>query len=150
MTLYKADVLTEKNADPLCKVECPCHTNCPQGCPCPGWQCPCEIRGENHLEHEKCKSVADEHQAKCLKGCHVGDSRCIQLCTVGYTNELNNCPCGKNCPDGCPCDIWECDGDWWETTPGPPTTPESRVFTRSSSYSKTLFLNEHFKFCKFS
>ena len=78
----------------------------------------------NHLEHEKCKSNADEIQAKCLKGCHVGDSRCIQLCTVGYTNELNNCPCGKNCPDGCPCDIWECEGDWWETTPGPPTTPE--------------------------
>ena len=52
----------------VCEIECPCHKNCPEGCPCEGWQCLCEVKGENHAEHLECKKEVDKNWEKCIKG----------------------------------------------------------------------------------
>ena len=43
----------------------------------------------------------------CISLC-TGDADCVQMCMLEYDVSVDNCPCHKNCPDGCPCDVFDC------------------------------------------
>ena len=43
----------------------------------------------------KCMEIANEKQIECLSNCN-GDE--CQTCNQVYQNDVDNCPCRKNCP----------------------------------------------------
>jgi len=50
--------------------------------------------------------IANENQIECLSNCNGDD--CL-ACNEAYKNDVDNCPCRKNCPAGCPCKSFDCD-----------------------------------------
>jgi len=93
----------------LCMDKCPCHGDCPLGCTnCESWACneQCLDPSQNS-EAVMCVNSGikkfDECSAKCFE-----DTECISFCTVELTSALDQCPCGEECPRGCPCDGWDC------------------------------------------
>merc|ERR1712227_816678 len=48
----------------------------------------------------------NEKQKTCLDNCHT-EEECI-FCDKTHEEDIQNCPCGKNCQDGCPCKEFDC------------------------------------------
>jgi len=123
-----------------CESNCPCYENCPTGCPCPYWTCPCELIDGMHKEHENCKDEAADKHEKCEKLCNPNDALCHNVCTLQFSNDLSNCPCGTGCPLGCPCDFYDCDGKWPPHTTPQPTTSGITQTTRADPSKVIPFL----------
>jgi hypothetical protein len=66
-----------------------------------GEQCP------NYEEKDKCEAKANEDYLHCIGDCD-DDTSCLSGCSRLYNDQLTSCPCNENCPDGCPCPIYEC------------------------------------------
>ena len=97
--------------------DCPCHTNCPNGCSCP----PEDVFGNNYCptlpiadgacleEHmdvsQECRDSCTNEAYVCISKCN-GLSDCIDVCIQFDNLCINRCPCYPGCPSGCPCGIW--------------------------------------------
>ena len=111
-----------------CYKNCPCHTYCPNGCPCYGveWECGepemdgyCPEGGfqpdrecieENIEAVSKCINHCQEVSFNCVSGCQEGDDGidCRKECRDQERECKQTCPCYEQCPEGCPCPGW-CD-----------------------------------------
>ena len=93
-----------------CTDNCPCMRNCPNGCENCGF-CACyEI--ESNQDFINCRNDLEESYITCLAECSH-DPVCMSDCLRIYDQSLEKCPCGEECPNGCPCEGYECT----ETTP---------------------------------
>ena len=105
-----------------CIRDCPCQAMCPDGCQSPFCQstfCICQSENPEYDEQDLCESAADNDYFNCIIGCS-GDNSCMSECTRVYNEQLIDCPCHANCPNGCPCPNYECNGyDENDTTPAP-------------------------------
>ena len=43
----------------------------------------------------------------CIGNCE-SDGTCFRECGRTYAEDLENCPCKKNCPQACPCPDYDC------------------------------------------
>merc|ERR1711953_10640 len=86
-----------------CGNSCPCHTDCFAGCiGCQSHVCDtCFIPDENE-DFKRCVSTAERDYVHCLSFCS-SDSICSSQCLEIYSAEIRRCPCGAECPGGCPC-----------------------------------------------
>ena len=111
-----------------CHRLCPCHTGCPDGCPCTGdWNCPppelnnndfCHISGIEFPEPDQrcldewqevvteCVTPCKEASYECAVACEKGDIECVNNCKTEEYNCKKQCPCYEDCPQGCPCPHW--------------------------------------------
>ncbi|CAG5109592.1 Oidioi.mRNA.OKI2018_I69.chr2.g4112.t1.cds [Oikopleura dioica] len=109
-----------QNGDALCENSCvregfdcidgcPCHIDCPAGCQdCPADICNICAFPEENEEHIKCLADLEQELMECIGNCG-GNSSCLTLCTVEYSQNILDCPCEENCPNGCPCPHYECE-----------------------------------------
>ena len=91
-----------------CIDGCPCHADCILGCQdCTADICnACAVPEEND-DHVKCFAELEQELFKCIQNCG-GNSSCVTLCSVQYSQDILNCPCEEGCPDGCPCPNFNC------------------------------------------
>jgi len=83
---------------------------CLGGCPCLDcencWDCSIPTECSSKDEEKKCIEMANKNQVECLSNCN-GDE-CL-ACDEAHHKDVDNCPCRKNCPAGCPCESFDCD-----------------------------------------
>ncbi|CAG5078362.1 Oidioi.mRNA.OKI2018_I69.PAR.g8966.t1.cds [Oikopleura dioica] len=92
-----APVLTD------CYTACPCFRDCPEGCEnCPNSICLC-VDPENNPYTKQCSKAAFTRLDLCLESCYL-DKNCMDDCLDNYKEEIDYCPCMKNCPMGCSCE----------------------------------------------
>ena len=126
---YEHDCSSQCNrAYSSCTYNCPCNLGCPSGC---GDGCPhqlCQCRQPELDEHYiECKEHAQVHFDMCIDECDH-DILCDVVCELDYADELKDCPCQVNCPNGCPCPNYQC---------STATTTNSRTSTSGMLYSTT-------------
>ena len=84
--------------------DCPCASNCPNGCDgCQSIFCGTCVDPE--IDDVNYKVCVDRNSADldfCLKRC-TNDVSCHRSCYDDFESNLEDCPCMKNCPAGCPC-----------------------------------------------
>ena len=80
---------------------------------CPNDFCSCRNYEENP-DYIACVDHFDLIYRNCMFDCDHNDNSCYADCNRKYDENIQNCPCKSNCPDGCPCPNYECPG----TTPG--------------------------------
>ena len=119
-----------------CLTHCPCRSECPNGCNgCSGVFCQCQNADSNE-EYLECevifficfiqlgylmffvKAHFDHLYNVCVVSCPTGDFTCNANCFREYTSNLEFCPCQSGCPNGCPCNVYQCP----ETTTAPSNT----------------------------
>ena len=111
------DNCMDRNA--RCVGQCPCHEECPQGCPCiskPGENypdfCPTvkpppgSCRDQWKDEIEKCYDHCYNKNYQCIRDCPKDNEACYERCHIQAIQCPEDCPCHENCPNGCPCG-WE-------------------------------------------
>ena len=107
---------------------------------------------QKYSDFFKCKDEAASKHEKCNKLCNPSDSLCQNVCTLQFSNDLSNCPCGTGCPLGCPCDFYDCDGKWPPHTTPQPTTSGITQTTRADpskvgqDFETSLFMFRLFRF----
>ena len=69
----------------------------------------------------------------CVVSCSTGDLTCNSNCLRDYTSNLELCPCQPGCPNGCPCDIYQCP----ETTTAVTSTTTAATTTSSTTSTTT-------------
>ena len=62
---------------------------------------------ESSDDFHRCEDGLTVELGKCFESCG-GISSCIMGCTADYESGLKDCPCMEGCPNGCPCDNWDC------------------------------------------
>jgi len=93
----------------LCVDKCPCHTECFNGCPCDNDSVYCmDCQERYHDEYHLCHHNEILKFEDCAEDCEDYDLDCDADCFSKYQTALQNCPCMKNCAEGCPCDYYEC------------------------------------------
>ena len=114
--------LTWMKREGCCHRTCPCHSKCPNGCPCyadPDCEGIDGIDGIDYCEDStwkpdpNCLVEYEEIVKKCIQPCLDdsydcavacnGDKYCVNRCKQAEEACKSNCPCYENCPDGCPC-----------------------------------------------
>ena len=91
-----------------CAYVCPCYDGCPNGCDdCPSSFCTC-FETENNDDFIICRNQFEEAYNECINQCPISDFVCIGTCSREYQNNIDDCPCNTNCPEGCPCPNYEC------------------------------------------
>ena len=95
-------------AEATCIEACPCHIDCPAGCAgCVSPFCTC-ADFEDNLDYQECKKAADNEAGICADECDIDDVDCIVKCYTDRVDQIKECPCQEKCPNGCPCDNYEC------------------------------------------
>ena len=101
-----------------CISGCPCQAQCPGGCDeCNSAFCKCQS-DEPSNDQIECEEQASIELGDCILSCN-GGQQCISTCLRAYDLQLFNCPCNEGCPNGCPCESYECPVT---TTVSPTTT----------------------------
>merc|ERR1711935_1139757 len=91
-----------------CIQSCPCFSQCPDGCSdCTNSICVCAHPDDNP-DYVNCVDWVESVYVECLVSCQAGDVHCLSICGQTYSRMLNECPCEDGCPNGCPCDAYEC------------------------------------------
>ena len=90
-----------------CIGTCPCFDSCPNGCQdCSHPLCACYDQSSDQ-DFMFCSEYAELGYRKCTLDCQH-DISCYQKCEDQFQESLNNCPCNPGCPNGCPCENYEC------------------------------------------
>merc|ERR1719394_671364 len=105
-----SNCLMDCNRDSVaCSGSCPCHTDCVGGCSgCENPTCSSCNDATNDNNLDACLSKNGKTLGQCIVECQ-NDSGCKSACVTNFENEYANCPCQENCPNGCPCDNYQCD-----------------------------------------
>jgi len=91
-----------------CIQSCPCFSECLDGCSdCANSMCVCAHPNDNP-DYVHCVALVDSVYVECLLSCQAGDVHCVSICGQNYSRMLHECPCQDGCPNGCPCDAYEC------------------------------------------
>lgn len=91
-----------------CIDACPCNRDCPKGCvDCPSPFCTCR-KPESDPDLIECRHQFESVYFDCSSYCQIGDFDCIGECTRQYDENMKLCPCGEECPNGCPCPVYDC------------------------------------------
>lgn len=72
----------------------------------------------------------------CVLSCSTGDFACNGKCFREYTQNLELCPCQSGCPNGCPCEVYECP----ESTTGLSTTTANSMTTTAPSLATDVLV----------
>ena len=88
------------------------------------------VAADCESDYAECELFYDEIYNECWLSCAPGDFMCTVSCTRDYTDNLSNCPCQTNCPDGCPCPIYNC-----------PSTTTTQLTTSTAMPTSILILN---------
>ena len=64
----------------------------------------------DEAEKELCEEYFEDEYLKCVSECN-NDAFCVSKCAREYNEAILNCPCNRNCPEGCPCPNYECPSD---------------------------------------
>ena len=56
----------------------------------------------------QCESEAEAIYYVCCDSCTQGDFDCISTCGRENAEIVSQCPCNEFCPNGCPCDGYQC------------------------------------------
>merc|ERR1712142_830279 len=100
----------------VCIDSCPCHADCFDGCDdCEHPICNQCLDAEANEDYKTCELDLEATLQECLAGC-TGDSSCVLGCSNYYATKLADCPCTENCPNGCPCDSYDCNQTTTTTT----------------------------------
>ena len=62
----------------------------------------------NEVAYEHCITEAEEVFIECTNNCDSFDLVCHTDCSDAYHDQLTLCPCKEGCPNGCPCENYEC------------------------------------------
>ena len=112
---------------------CPCRDGCLNGCPCPEYDCELPFECQDYKERSECYAKvydAVTHEIVdsvdtfvveflCKAEGNAIRSWCSMLDFESWDNFLDDllfsleyplrfCPCGKECPNGCPCAEYDC------------------------------------------
>ena len=150
------DVLCKEKCEQqrrCCELDCPCRTNCLDGCPCPGEEvsdwCPGLPTDDN------CMKDWEQQEKVCVSDCLAGHYSCLAVCEdcdctdeakVECYNECKDegyectqdCPCHRNCINGC--DLGDC--PTWDkycpaTTPAVTQPPATEPITTTTAATTT-------------
>ena len=92
-----------------CTNSCPCFENCPSGCEnCPSSFCACQDVA-NSPDFISCKEKIEQEYSACILACEAGDFLCLAMCSRQLDEDMIQCPCQEGCPNGCPCQNYECE-----------------------------------------
>ena len=120
-----------------CIYHCPCYPGCPSGCEdCNSAFCKCRDYQSNP-DFLACEQHYREVYTACIVACDAGDVRCLAACSRDLDLNLMECPCMKNCRNGCPCENYECSQTTTDTT----TTTTPRTRTTVAPKTSVLILN---------
>ena len=76
-----------------CIQECPCFSECEQGCDgCANGICTCAYPDQNP-DHVDCTDYEDFMYVWCLSECEKGDVHCLSVCGIEFGNNILECPC---------------------------------------------------------
>lgn len=76
-----------------CINECPCFSECEQGCDgCDNGMCTCAYPDDNP-DHVACAEHVYFVYAMCLGRCTSGDVHCLSVCGYEFADDLETCPC---------------------------------------------------------
>ena len=62
----------------------------------------------NKVAYEHCFTEAEEIFIECTNTCDSFDLLCQTECSEAYHDQLTLCPCKEECPNGCPCENYNC------------------------------------------
>ena len=106
---------------------------------CPSEFCTCRNFEENS-DYIDCMDDYDLIYKKCMIDCDHNDPLCYATCNREYDENIENCPCKSNCPNGCPCPQYDCA----ETEPVTTTTSTLMSTSTASQRNNTvLVLNSY-------
>lgn len=78
---------------------------------CSHWICQpnsCELE-YNELNYNQCFYDLQTVVAQCNLDCQdLNENSCYLKCSENFIANHNNCPCQKDCSDGCPCEKYDC------------------------------------------
>ena len=103
---------------------------------CPNDFCPCRNYEENP-DYIACVDHFDLIYRNCMFDCDHNDNACYADCNRKYDENIQNCPCKPNCPDGCPCPNYQCP----ETTTGVSSTTRTTTTATEQRNSTVLVVN---------
>jgi len=95
-----------------CLNECPCYAKCFEGCDnCQNPVCDQSCSDpDNSTASLQCKHFVNMRYKECANTCDIdGTSECFDNCESSRAENMANCPCMQNCPNGCPCENWACE-----------------------------------------
>ncbi|CAG5080128.1 Oidioi.mRNA.OKI2018_I69.PAR.g9481.t1.cds [Oikopleura dioica] len=113
-----------------CFSYCPCHLECPHGCPCviddnnnivdhpyteKKYECELNCTETYYKEAEICMDDCHTRACACMFNCEVFGYHCTEECGMEAKACHDACPCGPLCPNGCPCDNF-CNEAYNQTT----------------------------------
>ena len=105
---------------------------------CPNAFCNCRNYEEN-FDYINCRNDYELVYKKCMYDCDHNDPVCYATCNREYDQNVENCPCRSNCPNGCPCPDYECS----ETTPEVSTTSSATSTSTSTTTSTTTVMQSN-------
>ena len=65
------------------------------------------VNPESNKDFVACKSYYTGVYTDCLFDC-ADDPSCTSNCLRLFDENMTECPCAPNCPDGCPCPVYTC------------------------------------------
>ena len=80
--------------------------------------CSCRNLDQNS-DYVECEDYFERIYLQCIVSCPHEDLLCLPNCNRDYDTNVKECPCQENCPNGCPCPNYTCQGT---TTPTVTTT----------------------------
>ena len=112
--------------------------NCQNGCEgCPNPICQCKDP-DHEPDYLICKEYYEAVFLICSKECN-NELDCVLNCSRDLDIDLKKCPCKENCPNGCPCEQYECP---LSTTPDP-VVSTTAPFGRKSILTLSTYLGDH-------
>ena len=109
---------------------------------CPNDFCSCENYEENE-DYISCVDHYDLIYRNCMYNCDHNDNLCYSACNREFDENIENCPCKPNCPNGCPCPNYECPETTTDVTTTTLTTTPSTTTSVEQSNNTVLVLSTY-------
>ena len=71
---------------------------------------------DSNPNYVDCEDQFQQIYLVCIGSCAHGDFACLAVCNRDYESSVKDCPCQENCPNGCPCPSYTCQGNGFHTT----------------------------------
>ena len=71
---------------------------------------------DSNPNYVDCEDQFQQIYLVCIGNCAHGDFACLAVCNRDYESSVKDCPCQENCPNGCPCPSYTCQGNGFHKT----------------------------------